>query len=511
MRHRRNHCAWRQPRSAGAVRELRCRRWRIEGRTPAGSRPIGATAAPPPPMRPNSHCCTAGSPSSISIRVPTSRWRPRMAATCSFSTAKSTITSSCARLLRATAMSSAPPPTARCSSRPMRIGARRRCSGSPACTPSSCSTANAGNCSWPVIPSASSRCLCARGSGHLAFASEIGPLLDVPGVGRSIDHARTCLFLSVGVTDEGSEPCSPMSAACRRETSRALGSMHRRSRRWRSGGRRSRCGTAVPRRRRLDVREALFRSRAAAPAQQRADRHRPVRRHRLLRHHRVRPGAAGLPSIFTASASPPPPDVDETPWVDMVGAAAGTERHMVRIEPGELVADLDRLIDTQDEPFSSPSVYAQHRVLGLAREHGIKVLLDGQGADEMLAGYRPYLAGASPGCWRRSACPKRSGSCAPWPGSPAPARGWSRRRSSRGVAAAARSRAARGRAAAVAALDRRPMVRRQGRVATGRPLRANPHLSTMRWCRAYRDLCRRCCATRTATRWPSASSRGCRS
>ena len=42
----------------------------------------------------------------------------------------------------------------------------------------------------------------ARGSGHLAFASEIGPLLDVPGVGRGIDLSRTCLFLSVGQTDE---------------------------------------------------------------------------------------------------------------------------------------------------------------------------------------------------------------------------------------------------------------------------------------------------------------------
>ena len=30
--------------------------------------------------------------------------------------------------------------------------------------------------------------------------------------------------------------------------------------------------------------------------------------------------------------------------------------------------------------------------MGLARQHGIKVILDGQGADELFAGYRPYLA-----------------------------------------------------------------------------------------------------------------------
>jgi asparagine synthase (glutamine-hydrolysing) len=30
--------------------------------------------------------------------------------------------------------------------------------------------------------------------------------------------------------------------------------------------------------------------------------------------------------------------------------------------------------------------------MGLARQHGVKVILDGQGADELFAGYRPYLA-----------------------------------------------------------------------------------------------------------------------
>ncbi len=54
--------------------------------------------------------------------------------------------------------------------------------------------------------------------------------------------------------------------------------------------------------------------------------------------------------------------------------------------------DLERLIEIQDEPFGSTSIYAQHRVFRLAREAGIKVMLDGQGADELLAGYRTYLS-----------------------------------------------------------------------------------------------------------------------
>ena len=38
-------------------------------------------------------------------------------------------------------------------------------------------------------------------------------------------------------------------------------------------------------------------------------------------------------------------------------------------------------------PFGSTSIYAQYRVFKLAREHGMKVMLDGQGSDEMFAGY----------------------------------------------------------------------------------------------------------------------------
>src|SRR5262245_47083076 len=42
----------------------------------------------------------------------------------------------------------------------------------------------------------------AKGDGLIAIASEIAPLLEVPGVGRRINHARTFLFLSGGHPDE---------------------------------------------------------------------------------------------------------------------------------------------------------------------------------------------------------------------------------------------------------------------------------------------------------------------
>jgi asparagine synthase (glutamine-hydrolysing) len=83
--------------------------------------------------------------------------------------------------------------------------------------------------------------------------------------------------------------------------------------------------------------------------------------------------------------------ISEEKWVDVAVGATGTTAHKVRIEPHELLADLDRLVYVQDEPFGSTSIYAQFRVFRQAQELGIKVMLDGQGADEMLAGYHWYV------------------------------------------------------------------------------------------------------------------------
>jgi asparagine synthase (glutamine-hydrolysing) len=85
-------------------------------------------------------------------------------------------------------------------------------------------------------------------------------------------------------------------------------------------------------------------------------------------------------------------DLNEEAWVDIIGKAADITPNKVMASPEELISDLDELIYIQDEPFGSTSIYAQYRVMGLAKEKGIKVMLDGQGADEMLGGYRPYFA-----------------------------------------------------------------------------------------------------------------------
>ena len=81
---------------------------------------------------------------------------------------------------------------------------------------------------------------------------------------------------------------------------------------------------------------------------------------------------------------------DERHWAELVNSRVGATAHDVHVSSGELARDLDTLIALQGEPFGSTSIYAQYRVMQAAREAGVKVMLEGQGADELLAGYAGY-------------------------------------------------------------------------------------------------------------------------
>ncbi len=81
---------------------------------------------------------------------------------------------------------------------------------------------------------------------------------------------------------------------------------------------------------------------------------------------------------------------DEERWVDdAVEACSGpVQSHRIRPTSAELLADLTDFVRTQEEPVVSTGPYAQYRVMKEASRH-VTVMLDGQGADEMLAGYVP--------------------------------------------------------------------------------------------------------------------------
>jgi asparagine synthase (glutamine-hydrolysing) len=91
--------------------------------------------------------------------------------------------------------------------------------------------------------------------------------------------------------------------------------------------------------------------------------------------------------ILAFSFIPDDPAISEEAWIDQVGAAAGAHVAKVRPTAADLVADLGNVIAAQGEPFQTPSIYASYRVFRLAAESGVTVMLDGQGADELLGGY----------------------------------------------------------------------------------------------------------------------------
>lgn len=82
--------------------------------------------------------------------------------------------------------------------------------------------------------------------------------------------------------------------------------------------------------------------------------------------------------------------LNEEPWADLVNRHVGARAHKVSATEQDLLADLDDMVDAQEEPFASTSIYAQYRVFKLARDNDVTVTLDGQGADELLAGYTGY-------------------------------------------------------------------------------------------------------------------------
>ena len=85
------------------------------------------------------------------------------------------------------------------------------------------------------------------------------------------------------------------------------------------------------------------------------------------------------------------PAYDERQFIRPVVERTGAEAHYTFPDPKELADSVSQLVWQQDEPFGSTSIFAQWNVMRLAAQHGVKVLLDGQGADELLAGYHGFF------------------------------------------------------------------------------------------------------------------------
>jgi asparagine synthase (glutamine-hydrolysing) len=90
---------------------------------------------------------------------------------------------------------------------------------------------------------------------------------------------------------------------------------------------------------------------------------------------------------FTASYMNDP--VDESNHAREIIERTGVDGKFVYPDGMRLWDELDDLLYQQDQPFGTTSIYAQWNVMRLASSH-VKVVLDGQGGDELLGGYLGY-------------------------------------------------------------------------------------------------------------------------
>jgi len=85
------------------------------------------------------------------------------------------------------------------------------------------------------------------------------------------------------------------------------------------------------------------------------------------------------------------PAFDERPYVRAVVEASGARSDVVVPNGGDFWDAFERITGSQGEPTAGPGLYSQWKVMELAHGARLKVLLDGQGGDETLAGYPRYL------------------------------------------------------------------------------------------------------------------------
>ncbi|HEY6332200.1 MAG TPA: asparagine synthase (glutamine-hydrolyzing) [Blastocatellia bacterium] len=82
-------------------------------------------------------------------------------------------------------------------------------------------------------------------------------------------------------------------------------------------------------------------------------------------------------------------EANELEFARLVSRCYSTDHHEVVVTPGEFFGAIDQLIYQEDEPIAHPSSIPLYFVSKLASEH-VKVVLTGEGSDELLAGYDRY-------------------------------------------------------------------------------------------------------------------------
>lgn len=229
----------------------------------------------------------------------------------------------------------------------------------------------------------------------VAFASEIKQLLGLPGLSGRMNLGRIYDFLATGIADHTAETMFDgvgqlRGGECMTVVAASQGSLSMNVKRWYS--------IVKPGTLSLSEQEAAERFRSVLTDAVRIHLRSDVPVGSCL--------SGGLDSssivclmsgmlgslnggvkVRTVSACYAEKSVDEKPFMDTVIKQTHAEPYFVFPRAEDVFARAMDITWHQDEPFGSTSIFAQYCVFKEAQRAGIKVMLDGQGADEQLAGY----------------------------------------------------------------------------------------------------------------------------
>ena len=94
--------------------------------------------------------------------------------------------------------------------------------------------------------------------------------------------------------------------------------------------------------------------------------------------------------LYTFSALYPGQSIDESEYIHEVERAVGSIPHYAYPQADDFWNEIMEWIWFQEEPTIASAPYAYYSVYRLASEH-VKVMVSGNGGDELLAGYIPYF------------------------------------------------------------------------------------------------------------------------
>lgn len=94
--------------------------------------------------------------------------------------------------------------------------------------------------------------------------------------------------------------------------------------------------------------------------------------------------------LHTFGFVPSDPDLSEEKWQILASKAVRSDHTLVNTPDLGLSQQVQEQLNVLGEPFGTTSLFAQRSVFSDIRKRGIKVSLDGQGADELFAGYEGY-------------------------------------------------------------------------------------------------------------------------